>query len=56
MKGPAVKMILSKEVSSALCEIDQEYKAYLRGNGTILVQLTTSSESIGTLRILEKSV
>jgi hypothetical protein len=39
MKEPAVKMILSKEVSSALCEIDEEYKAYLRGNGTILVQL-----------------
>jgi hypothetical protein len=32
-------MILSKEVSSALCKIDEEYKAYLRGNGTILVQL-----------------
>ena len=39
MKGPAVKMILSKEVSTILCEISNEFKVYPRANGTILVQL-----------------
>ena len=39
MKGPVVKMILSKEVSTILCEISNEFKVYLRANGTILVQL-----------------
>jgi Reverse transcriptase (RNA-dependent DNA polymerase) len=52
MKGPAVKMILSKEVSSALCEIGDEYKAYLRKDRTILVQLQkalSNQQSFGTM-------
>ena len=39
MKGPEVKMMLSKEVSETLCEVCEDYRAYLRHNGTILVQL-----------------
>ena len=39
MKGPIVKMILSKDVSTILCSISKDFKIYLRANGTILVQL-----------------
>ena len=39
MKGPEVKMILTKEVSEILCEVCEDYKAYRRDNGTIIVQL-----------------
>ena len=39
MKGPEIKMMLSKEVSEILCDINKEYKTYRRANGTILVQL-----------------
>ncbi len=39
MKGPEVRMMLSSEVSEMLCEVCEEYKAYRRNNGTILVQL-----------------
>lgn len=39
MKGPIVKMILSKDVSTILCSVSKDFKIYLRANGTILVQL-----------------
>ena len=39
MKGPIVKMILSKDVSTILCIISEDFKTYRRANGTILVQL-----------------
>jgi Reverse transcriptase (RNA-dependent DNA polymerase) len=39
MKGPEVKMMLTREASEILCEVCEDYKAYRRGNGTILVQL-----------------
>ena len=39
MKGPEVKMMLSREVSEILCEVCEDYRVYLRNNGTILVQL-----------------
>lgn len=39
MKGPEVRMMLSSEVSEILCEVCEDYRAYRRHNGTILVQL-----------------
>lgn len=39
IKGPEVKMILTKEASKILCEVCEDYKAYRRNNGTITVQL-----------------
>ena len=39
MKGPEVKMMLSKEVSEILCQVNEDYKTYRRANSTILVQL-----------------
>lgn len=39
MKGPEVKMMLSKEMSEILWQVNEDYKTYCQANGTILEQL-----------------
>ena len=39
MKGPPVKMLLTSEVATLLCRIDNKHEQYLRPDGTIAVRL-----------------